>query len=131
MHDNATDPDERHVATWDDALRLLMDLRDNEFFSFRGQNSHNWKLGIHHPPAVTESDLQDGFTQFRKRCMEFPKPDYIDEGQDWRWLFFAQHYRLWTRLLDWTTNPLVALYFAVENILTDRTKLDKEDNNDS
>ncbi len=47
--------------------------------------------------------------------LAIPHIDKIPKD-DWEWLALSQHHGLATRLLDWTHNPFVAAFFAVENI---------------
>lgn len=52
------------------------------------------------------------FRNFKRRARLYVS---LPQLTDWEWLVLAQHHGLPTRLLDWTTNPLVGAYFAVSS----------------
>ena len=82
---------------------------------YRGQR-HPWALLPGMCRTSNSSELLNNernlFDSFKKQAK---KSLHIIPANDWEWLVVAQHHGLPTRLLDWTTDPLVALWFALEN----------------
>ena len=81
-----------------------------EDWIFRGHADARWELKpkAGRPPFLGREGTL--FESWKLRAIEHLPAHIVS---DWDWLAIAQHHGLATRLLDWTTNPLNAAYFAV------------------
>jgi len=82
---------------------------------FRGQ-TRDWPL----IPSVGRCPERSLFLSREYKILdEFKRESVpylnIQPKNDWQWLSVAQHNRLPTRLLDWSKNPLAALWFSVKD----------------
>ena len=103
---------------FEDLLRLARERYFNiqrGQWVFRGHGSDSYQLipsvgRIDHVSADRNKAEQSLLSIFRRGAVQ-----YLGRlpASDWEWLAIAQHHRLPTRLLDWSFNPSVALYFAV------------------
>jgi|694.fasta_scaffold63509_3 hypothetical protein len=87
-----------------------------EYMLFRGQ-SQDWDLlpKIARITPKKGNSILDMETSMLDDFKRLAKP-YLKNipTNEWEWLGLAQHHGMATRLLDWSTNPLAALWFAVK-----------------
>lgn len=95
-------------------------LREGQTFWFRGHAERGWDLtpsALRYKNASARRKALDLLADFQ-RFTEIKLAEGLPAPNDrLRWVQTARHYGLDTRLLDWTKNAAMALYFACSTSL--------------
>lgn len=104
------------ISSVDEYMKMISKLNENKKnpnaqLFFRGQAVDYWDI---RPSIFREKMLGVEHSLMSEPLRQIPN-EFIYFGDSFEMMEKYQHYGMCTRLLDITTNPLVALYFACEH----------------
>lgn len=107
----ADDVDLIKIDSLDQYVREMMECPDNLNLLFRGHTNINYEIR----PSLFRSPqfYKNEYMMYQELVLRCPD-DFLKCNTHLDFLVEMQHYGLPTRLLDFSFNPLVALYFACE-----------------
>ena len=128
----ATTLKQEPIASLKDLTGVFEDLsKEHNVLWFRGCGKSSYPLIplLYRHPSLKQVkellDLEEKIAnRFKQRCVPYlnePKT-FIGVAAYWEWLFRMRHSGVPTRLLDWTENPFIALYFAISSAPYDIAK---------
>lgn len=102
---------------------LITNPRDLYWFRGEGDSTNDLLPSLYrHPTKKKKGELleieRSLINRFKERSVPYLTANLNSE---WEYVFLMQHYGVPTRLLDWTENPMIALFFALTSAERDQT----------
>lgn len=113
------------IHTMQDFVSVVEALRTGvpEPHWYRGISKSSYQLlpSLYRHPTTRSSDElikleRKLIIRFKERSLPFLSTT-VKGMSDWEYLFLMQHFGAPTRLLDWTENPFIALFFALSGAM--------------